>query len=505
MKRNAKTDIQKTERKTGSVSGRSSSRENLYEERRRKQREEKDSLPRAPRKRGSDAERTERSFRDGVRTYREEKQDFKNSLRDRSYADDEYTERKRTERKRAEVKQAEPKRTGKRPPQKKKGRRRLKTALCVILAIVLAFGIIFAIPSLRTPVFKAILKSPLGPVAGQLIFGGNYEKYVRDKEFDSSAVRIHPGVATPSGNLSVALFGVDARSEDLTIGTNADSMMVVNVDGKGEMKMASIFRDTYLMSRTKDGEEIISKANSAYSRGGPLGAVNMLNENFDLALTDYVVVNFWGLANIIDLLGGIRLTVTEDEREALNYHMYEQNYYGGTKYKPLKKSGKAVLLNGDQATAFCRLRKVTFHSPADGQTYRDDYGRAARQRYVLMELLSQTKAQGMLKLMMLSNKLFAANGGEKKFIQTSMTMTELVRFFAAASDMNLTGSEGFPAEDHMYGAMLDSGSTVVCDTLEDNVKLLHRFLYGTENYEPSDGLKQVAEQIRQEVYRQIGQ
>ena len=497
MKRNAKTEIRKTEPKPRSSYERSSSRENLYEERRRINREETDHVPRAPRKRGSDAERTDRS---SVRTYREEKQDFKKSLKERSYqeysyADDAYRETKRAERKRPERK----------PPQKKKkGKHRLRTALCVLLVIVLAFGIIFAIPSLRNPVFKGILKSPLGPVAGQLIFGGNYEKNVRDKDFDSASVRIHPGVKTPSGNLSVALFGVDARTEDLTYGTNADSMMVVNVDEKGEMKMASIFRDTYLMSRTKDGEEIISKANSAYSRGGPLGAVNMLNENFDLALTDYVVVNFWGMANIIDLIGGIRLTVTEEEKDALNYHMYEQNYYGGTKYKPLKKSGKSVLLNGDQATAFCRLRKVTFHSPADGQDYRDDYGRAARQRYVLMELLSQTKAQGMLKLMMLSNDLFAANGGDKKFIQTSMTMTELVHFFAAASDMNLTGSEGFPNEDHMYGATLDSGSTVVCDTLEDNVQLLHRFLYGTENYEPSDGLKKVAEQIRQEVFRQIG-
>ena len=482
MKRNAKTN-----QEVPSRTRRSGSRENLYEELRREKHDEMNDAPRAARKRGSDAQRANLSEkRIEERTFREEKEDYKKSLKERWYTDEEREEPKKEK------------------PAKKKGKKGLKTALGILLAIVIILVIIFAVPSLRTPVFKGILKSPLGPVAGELIFGGNYDKYVRDKDFDDSLVRTHEGVETPSGNLSIALFGVDAREEDLASGTNADSIMVVNVDSSGKMEMASVFRDTYLMSRTKDGNALVSKANSAYSRGGPQGAVNMLNENFDLALTDYVVVNFWGLANIIDLIGGIRLTVTEEEMESLNYYMYEQNYYGKTKYVPLKESGEGVLLTGDQATAFCRLRKVTFHSPADGQTYRDDYGRAARQRYVMMELLSQTKAQGALKLMMISNKLFAANSGDKKFLQSSMSMAELVRFFAAASDMDLKGNEGFPNEDHMYGAMLDSGSSVVCDTLEENVVLMHRFLYGTENYEPSEGLKEVAEMIRAEVFRQIG-
>ncbi len=502
-----------SERRTRSSAPGPKIREVYFEEERRgRVRAEERRMERTPRR----AVRTsgeQRSAERRERSYREEKDYYKQSLKERSYRRPEeegfYRERRRY-RDDAEITRDRRYRIPEEPVQpakkKKKGKAKkvFRTILIILLILIIGLGVIWMVPSYRSAAVKAVLKSPFGPVIGRMIIGDSYEKYVRDKEFDESKVVIHDGAATPDGNITIALFGVDARAEDLTIGTMADSMVVVNVDKEGNIKMASVFRDTYLMSRSQDGEEIISKANSAYFRGGPTGAINMLNENWDLAITDYVVVNFWGLANIIDLIGGIRLKVTEEEMNELNYHMYEQTVYGGTEYIPLETYGDDVLLTGDQATAFCRLRSVNFYSPEDGITYNDDYGRAARQRYTLTELIAQTRDKGVLKLMMIADELFKANSGERKFIQTSMDVNELIKLFVLGYDMNMSGSEGFPTLDHQYGAMLDSGASVVADTLEENVSLMHQFLYGVEGYEPTQGLREVAEKIRAEVARQIG-
>lgn len=62
-----------------------------------------------------------------------------------------------------------------------------------------------------------------------------------------------------------------------------------------------------------DGTYKYFKVNSAYSVGGAEGAINTLNKNLDLQLTDYVTVNFAGVAKIIDTLGGIKVNLTDDE------------------------------------------------------------------------------------------------------------------------------------------------------------------------------------------------
>ncbi len=438
------------------------------------------------------------SYRSGYspeRGYQEEKEYYRKSLKEHRYRRPDPYEPEWEER-REYRSYSEPKR-----PKKKRGKGAL-VFFVLFLILVFAAVIIWINPSWKKAAVKGVLNSPVGPVVGQIFLGGNYNKYVKDQDYDRSGIRMNDGVSIPKGNRTIALFGIDARAEEIGSGTQADTILVINIDEEGNLKMASILRDTYVMSRNPDGQEIIAKANSAFYRGGPLAAVNMLNENFDLAITDYAVVNFWGMANIIDLMGGIRITVSEEERQEMNFHMHEMHVYFDMKDTPLEESGTDVLVNGDQATMFCRLRKIPFYSPVDGITYTDDYGRTARQRYVMMALISQLKEQGIGKLMLISNRLFEANSGEEKFIRSSMDVGELVRWLGLGADMNIGGSESFPTADHLYTAMLDSGDTVVADTLEENAVLLHEFLYGTGDYSPSSDLEELAERIRAEVARQ---
>ena len=82
-------------------------------------------------------------------------------------------------------------------------------------------------------------------------------------------------VATMSGYTTVALFGLDTReSGQLGKGNRSDTIIIASINNDtGEVRLASVFRDTYLDMTTGK----FNKANSAYSTGGPEQAIKMLN------------------------------------------------------------------------------------------------------------------------------------------------------------------------------------------------------------------------------------
>lgn len=117
------------------------------------------------------------------------------------------------------------------------------------------------------------------------------------------------------GYRNIALFGVDSRNGELDKNTRTDTIMIasINQDTK-EVKLISIFRDTYLNL----GNDTYNKANSAYAKGGPEQAINMLNMNLDMNITDFVTIGFDGLIDVIDAVGGIEIDVKESEIVHLN-------------------------------------------------------------------------------------------------------------------------------------------------------------------------------------------
>ena len=118
---------------------------------------------------------------------------------------------------------------------------------------------------------------------------------------------------TMEGYQNIALFGVDSREQDLLGGDNrSDTIMICSINKKsGEVKLVSVYRDTVL----DIGGGSFRKCNAAYAYGGPQQAIEMLNSNLDLNITDFVTVGFEGLADTIDALGGIDLEITEEEME----------------------------------------------------------------------------------------------------------------------------------------------------------------------------------------------
>ena len=120
---------------------------------------------------------------------------------------------------------------------------------------------------------------------------------------------------TMKGYRNIALFGVDSTTGALTKNTRSDTIMIASINqDTGECKLVSVYRDTYLNL----GNDSYNKCNAAYAKGGPEQAINMLNMNLDMNITDFVTVGFAGLADTIDALGGVYIDVDDAEINHLN-------------------------------------------------------------------------------------------------------------------------------------------------------------------------------------------
>lgn len=190
--------------------------------------------------------------------------------------------------------------------------------------------------------------------------------------------------------INVALFGIDTRDEKSFKG-NSDSIMILSLNTETKkVKIISVMRDTFVPMEY-EGSTYYGKINSAYSKG-PEHAIKTLNQVFDLDISEYATVNFYGMTDIIDAVGGITATITEDEltwkgydHPNLNNCMDEICHQMGLKASNyyIKNAGEQQL-NGVQAVAYARVRNCT-----SVWGTRDDFGRTDRQRHVMQQLFNK--------------------------------------------------------------------------------------------------------------------
>ena len=123
------------------------------------------------------------------------------------------------------------------------------------------------------------------------------------------------------GYWTIAVFGVDSRDGGVGRGANADVQIIVCIDrGTGEVKLASVFRDTYL--NLAAGSRF-AKINEAYADGGPEQAVAALNKNLDLDIEHYATFNWRAVADVITMLGGVDIDITQKEFRYMNAYIHE--------------------------------------------------------------------------------------------------------------------------------------------------------------------------------------
>lgn len=286
-------------------------------------------------------------------------------------------------------------------------------------------------------------------------------------------------VNTVKGYRNIALFGVDSRDGELGKGTRSDTIIIASINqDTQEIKLISVFRDTYLNL----SNDTYNKCNAAYAKGGPEQAISMLNANMDLDITDYVTVGFGGLIDAIDALGGVEIEVTESEISHLNNYQLCMAEEMGVSYIPVKKSGKQ-LLNGMQATAYCRIR----------YTKGDDFKRAERQRDVLTAMMNEAKGASVSALTDMVNAVLPQ-------VETSLGVNEILSVLGSVAGYDVVVSDGFPFEENRTGANIGSkGSCVIPDSLEENVIRLHEVLYPEEQYTPSKQVQSISAEIEEQT------
>ena len=278
------------------------------------------------------------------------------------------------------------------------------------------------------------------------------------------------------GYKTIALFGGDSRTGDLEEGAQSDTIIIaaINSDTK-EVRLASVFRDTTV----KQADNKIHKANYAYFTGGPKDAINMLNRNFDLDIQDYVTVDFKALADVVDLLGGIEIDVSDDEVKEMNRHIEGTGAVAGKEVHKLEEGG-TYTMDGVQAVTYARIRK----------NVGGDYKRTERQRIVIKKVVEKAKGMDLATINKIINKVFPQ-------ISTSFSLADMVGLAAGALDYEIKDSSGFPMEA-MNGRIDGLGSVIVPVGLVENVKELHAFLYPDEKPEKiSDTVKEIAAEIEE--------
>lgn len=301
-------------------------------------------------------------------------------------------------------------------------------------------------------------------------------KYGKLQKVDIEAkdIEVNAGVKK-DGYTTVALFGGDSREGQLEEGTHADTIIIVAIDNEsGEIRMASVYRDTLL----KQEDDTYKKANNAYFAGGPAEALNMLNRNLDLAVEEYVTVDFKAMSDVVDLLGGVEIQVTDEEAEMMNKYIGETAKAADKEANELP-SGGTYTLDGPQAVTYSRLRKL------EG----GDYKRTERQRTVIKRLFEKIKTTDIATLNKIIDTVFPQ-------VSTSLKLTDMLSLSSGITRYKLVDSEGFPFEKADGITYPGAGDVVVAQGLAENVQELHEFLYPKEKtWEVSEEVQSISGDI----------
>lgn len=179
-----------------------------------------------------------------------------------------------------------------------------------------------------------------------------------------------------NGVVNILLIGNDSREngED----GRSDAMILLSISKKTKkIYMTSLLRDMYVEIPGYDGNRL----NAAYSYGGAELLLETVEQNFDITVNRYVLVNFEAFANLVDAVGGVDLELTNDEVLLVNGYLWEYNILTeqpeGTDYLDTSLEG-LIHLDGPQALAYTRNRYIG-----------TDFGRTERQRKVLNEVIKK--------------------------------------------------------------------------------------------------------------------
>ena len=258
---------------------------------------------------------------------------------------------------------------------------------------------------------------------------------------------------------TIAVFGTDNRARDKE-GSRSDVNMVISINPTMKsIKMISVPRDTHVQIRgSKD------KMGHAYFYGGPTLAINTLNQNFGLNITDYATIDFYGVINAINKLGGVELDITQAEMNYINEWTHESYGFSGKPYKKLTKYGPKTLLNGEETLAHARNRTIG-----------NDFVRTQRQRQVLTAIINKLSEKSLGEILELVDTML-------KEVETNANITD---YFAIVPSMLANKDEYLahiisgqvPDLNNLHTEMINGLSCVVPNSMPIARKQFQDYIY----------------------------
>ncbi|BBB91969.1 MAG TPA: LCP family protein [Methylomusa anaerophila] len=203
----------------------------------------------------------------------------------------------------------------------------------------------------------------------------------------------------PASRINILLLGIDDGDPDIANGAKrSDTMIVASVDpGEDTVNLLSIPRDTKVSIPGRSGND---KITHAFFYGGPKLSVRAVEANFHIPIDYYAVIDWKAFINVVDILGGVDMTVErdmdyEDPYENLSIHL-SQGYQH---------------LDGEKAGEYVRFRHDEL----------GDIGRVERQQRFLTALTGQMLRAGTIL------KLPALVTTVSQYVQTDMSTFTLIR------------------------------------------------------------------------------
>ena len=238
--------------------------------------------------------------------------------------------------------------------------------------------------------------------------------------------------------IHILLVGQDTRSGKRA---RSDSMILcsLNPDTR-QVAMISFLRDLYV--QLPEGYSN-NRLNAAYAFGGFPMLYEVLNTNFGLTIDGGIEVDFEGFKDIIDLLGGVDISLTQAEAEWMGLSAGMQH------------------MDGETALNYSRIRKLD-----------SDFGRTERQRNVLTALFNKFRQSDIKTVMDLVNQVLG-------MVRTDLTDGEILRLAGQVapmlSQLELT-THHVPADDAYHGARRNGMSVLIPDMDKIHDDLLNEYL-----------------------------
>ena len=252
--------------------------------------------------------------------------------------------------------------------------------------------------------------------------------YARDNP-DHAAVEEVAGTLQSDNQIqNIIIFGLDNHFDDDN--GRADTMMLISIDKKhNALKQVSFLRDLYLPIFNQ-GED---KLNAAFAYGGAKLAIETIEYNFKIKIDNYIVLDFDSFIYIINSLGGLDITLTQEEINYIDWQSFRNHQVEvedelmSTAPSFEGQTGVKVHVNGRQALWHARNRGQ------QGICSGDDFARTQRQSEVIDAVIEKVQSSSIADLIKIAYDvapMITTNMNLPDTIKTSLGIPNYLRYKA---------------------------------------------------------------------------